>query len=249
LRYPAEVIAPARTLPGSYEELASEYYDPIRHPTCARFREASRMLISRWLGQRDAWRGQLCEVGAGDSVLAEALRIGNVQFDDVLLTDASPAMLRYSTRWRDRQVHLAVADAASLPLEAQGVTLVVASLGDPYNAYPFWREVRRVLRDRGECWFTTPSHEWATALRQHPDSRDWAVFEDARGTELRVWSRVLPELRQIRLIESAGLVIQEVRHVARKHLRDARLAPKLGVLPSDDRPVVTGYRVASSVEV
>src|SRR5690606_35896916 len=85
---------------GSYEALASEYYDAVRHPTCANFREASRLIINSWLDTAWPDSGWVCEVGAGQSLLAELIEERELPFDRVLITDASPSMLRHSQHWQ-----------------------------------------------------------------------------------------------------------------------------------------------------
>src|SRR2546429_557442 len=106
--------APAGLALGSYEELASEYYDPLRHPTCANFREASALILKKWVM---AHPGQFrWEVGAGDSVLAELLSESAPGTKGVVIADASLSMLKYSSRWTTQGALLVVSRAESLPV-------------------------------------------------------------------------------------------------------------------------------------
>ena len=79
----------------TYETLAPEYYDPVRHPTCANFRYASKQIIKPWLEKLTDYR-PICEVGAGKSVAAELLLEAGESTADLFLTDSSQSMLEYS---------------------------------------------------------------------------------------------------------------------------------------------------------
>src|SRR4051812_31374099 len=92
---------------GTYEDLAEEYYDPARHPTSANFRDGSLMLLERSLSLRPSPDGELWDVGAGDSVLAEVLARAGKDLSRVTAVDSSARMLEHSRRWRDLGVELA----------------------------------------------------------------------------------------------------------------------------------------------
>src|SRR6266851_1243674 len=71
---------------GSYEDVASEYYDVRLHPTCADFRIASRSFLLKLFREQNP-RGRIADVGCGHSLLSEFVT------NDLVLVDASPKML------------------------------------------------------------------------------------------------------------------------------------------------------------
>jgi SAM-dependent methyltransferase len=225
---------------GSYHDLADEYYDAERHPTCANFREGSVLLVERWLDGQSEVAGPRWDVGAGDSVLAEVLAARGVDLEGTIALDESPSMLAHSAKWAARGLRLVVGKAERIPAENGSVPFVLASLGDPYNTDEWWLEVARVLAPEGVCLFTTPTHEWAEGFRDG-GAPDIAEFELADGRKVLVPSVVRPPEDQMRQIERAGLRVDTVEHVTRGELRRSPLSPKLTVLEGDDAPVVRGY--------
>src|ERR1700728_1042873 len=153
----------------SYDLIAQEYYDPKRHPTCANFRDASRILLRRWLAPTPT-QARICDVGAGRSLSAEILREERRSLGLLVLVDQSRPMLAYSEGWRGDGATLCVASASALPYSSEYFDVVASSLGDPYNLDSFWAEIHRVLKIGGKCFFTTPSYDWAQAFRSAPDS-------------------------------------------------------------------------------
>jgi ubiquinone/menaquinone biosynthesis C-methylase UbiE len=224
-----------------YEDLAAEYYDPFRHPTSANFREGSSQILADWLSPlpEDA---RVCEVGAGDSIVAAVLAAAGRTLERLLITDNSPKMLSYSSRWKALGARTALAGATDLPVDAGEVDVLVASLGDPYNTSSFWVEAKRVLSPGGSCFYTTPSNQWALALRRESGLESWAVFETVSSESVRVPSLVFDEPQQRGLIENAGLKAYDVCHFSRSSLRHSPvISPKLLVLPDPEEPIVTGY--------
>jgi SAM-dependent methyltransferase len=230
------------TIASSYELVAMEYYDPERHPTCANFREASRIVLRR-MPSLVSGHLNICEVGPGKSLLAEVLAQTNGNVASLTLVDESPSMLRYSEAWRNLGVELRVASAFVLPFTPGTFDLVVSCLGDPYNSTTFWREVYRVLRPHGKCLFTTPSWEWAKAFREDADavSMHSSAFELADGTRVLLPSHIYSEQDQIELMRSAGLAVSVVTHVSIGDLAGQKLSPKLVLTRGTDANVVTGY--------
>ncbi len=229
---------------GTYEDVASEYYDAHRHPTCANFREASCSLLDQWLRTFSFGSGWVCEVGAGKSLLAELLAARGRSLSRVVLIDSSPGMLAYSKRWCALGASLALATVEMLPLVSESVELLVASVGDPYNEVAFWKEVRRVLQPRGVSLFTTPSYEWASAFRiAAANGLRKADFELSDGRCIQVPSLIYPEVVQIELFEQSRLVVSEIAQVPRAALRSTRVSPKLLVSQDANAPVISGYVV------
>lgn len=234
---------------GTYEDLASEYYDEDRHPTCANFREGSSRLLCDWLRTHRVEQAWLGEVGPGKSVVAELLAADDVPLGRLVLIDSSPSMLAYSKGRVSRGVRLLIGDATALPLVSESVDLLVSSLGDSYNVGALWREVYRVLRPGGMSLFTTPSYDWARSFRrtENPDNMMLAEFELSDGRHVAVPSWIYPVRSQVNLIESSGLLVKDLADVAISDLKSGRLSPKLVIERGMDASVVTGYVVSKAV--
>lgn len=228
---------------GSYEDVASEYYDGERHPTAANFRNASALLLEAWLPAAFPQDGEIVEVGAGRSLLAEQLHDVGMPMDSLTLTDASEVMLDYSRVWERYGARIEVADAASLPIEDGTVALLVSILGDPYNTPAFWREVARVLRPDGTCLFTTPSHRWSEAFRAQAEEPPLCAEFVVGGGPVLVPSFIYPVEEQTRLIEDAGLHVADVSEVRLSQLSKGALSPKITRSINGNDSVVTGYRM------
>jgi len=194
----------------NYELLGPEYYDAVRHPTCAELRFASKALISTSLPTES--EGLLLEVGAGDSLLAELLVEHGRSLSQLLITDANPAMLTHSTHWRRSGARTALATSDALPVRDGEVGLIISSLGDPYNEPAFWREAARVLIPGGRVLFTSPSYDFAHALRNGAHSASLLLGDSGATT---VPSIVLSEDEQRAMIEDAGLSLVSVTHFKR----------------------------------
>ena len=154
----------------AYEDLASEYYDETRHPTCANFRWASKSILDKHLRVAEMTGALICEVGAGRSLLAELLATRLKTLRRLILLDSSPGMLDHSSRWRDVGAQLRVGDATEPDLATASIGFLFASLADPYNGPRFWSESARILKRGATLLFTTPSFEWARSYRSsmHP---------------------------------------------------------------------------------
>src|SRR5260370_39454471 len=81
---------------GTYEDVALEYYDAARHPTCANFREATRIGLRRRLRTGRTGNETYFEIGAGKSLLLEELIGQSLPLKNVSLIDSSPTMLKHS---------------------------------------------------------------------------------------------------------------------------------------------------------
>jgi SAM-dependent methyltransferase len=223
----------------SYEDIALEYYDHRRHPTCRDLRELSIRFLGPRLRAGLPDDGCLVEVGPGLSVLAPAAAATDA-LSRVILVDSSPRMLSYSSQWIASGARSVVASADATGLQSGTVSLIVSSLGDPYNRPGFWREVARLLKPGGRCLFTMPSFEWSSRFRSHSE-RHVAEFLGADGARLLMPSYVNDEVQQISIIEAAGLCVEE-RKAFGTELLDAEPAPKLLCIGPGD-PVVSAYVV------
>lgn len=225
-----------------YQDIASEYYDSMRHPTCANFREASSLLIDKWLRIIQPGGGVFCEVGAGDSLLAELLSSSGVAARELIITDSSLAMLSYSKRWSSTSTHLVLSDAMNLPFSDHSVDLLVSSLGDPYNLPEFWDEVYRVLTPGSIALFTTPAYSWARVFRTK-SHRDFtaAQFDLLDGGSIDLPSWINPVREQIEIIEKSGLKVVETSTVSISEIGSNHLSPKLMIERGPGAEVVEGY--------
>lgn len=224
--------------PAAFDQIATEYYDSTRHPTCANFETASVRLL-RDSNLAACYRRRVLEVGSGRSVVAKLFRELGASLSQLLLTDASAAMLSYSADYAKLGARTIVAEADRLPVSAQGVGVLVSSLGDPYNRPAFWREAFRILAPGGIGFFTTPSYEWARSFRRM--SSESAGYELRDGTSAFFPSFIYAESHQRSMIESAGFLVTATRRVDLGVLAGHVISPKLlchGTLSS----IVTLYQ-------
>jgi SAM-dependent methyltransferase len=228
---------------GTYEELAEEYYDASRHPTCANFRQASAVLLRKWSSNLPSELGSSCEIGPGRSLLAEFRTLGKFSTRALLLVDSSPSMLEHSRFYSGYGQRGIIGAATALPVKDDSVEFVASFLGDPYNVPEFWREVYRVLKVGGKFVFTTPSYEWASAFRAGlgAEEKASAEFLLSNGRKVFVPSFILPEKKQRELIASANFQILDFAGVRASDLGHQRLSPKLMVNNTKELVVVTGY--------
>ena len=223
----------ASTGPTPYDALADEYYDPIRHPTCAAFRDASIHLLRRAFGALGGV-GEILDVGCGRSVLCELHEA--VRCEHITALDDSAKMLEHSRACFGDRGSLVHASAVETGLKSESFDVVVASAGDPYNVPAFWRECRRLLKPDGRVFFTTPSNVWATRFRRtEGTAAHIAAFFLADGTQIDTPSFVFPESEQIEMMEGAGL---RARLLDRETLEELEargvVAPKLNaVMPNE----------------
>jgi SAM-dependent methyltransferase len=226
----------------SYETLAAEYYDAIRHPTCANFHEASRLLIES-LAVDYSQPGLVCEVGCGMSILAEVLVDGMDGLSRLLLTDSSPSMLEHSADWVNKGATALVADAAELPFGNDSVGFCLASLGDPYNDQQLWPELSRVLSVGGHIVFTTPSYEWASRYRASEGSEiSTAEFWLSDGSVIAAPSIILDVGAQTNMIAATqSLRVIKVQTMQYSQLPSLNISPKLKIAEDGNLPIVTAY--------
>ena len=163
----SKIMSPSESLVlGSYQDVFPEYYNKIRHPTCYNFRDGSFKILEKFLSRYPLKNGLVYDIGAGSSVVAEILEKTNKSLENLKLLDSSPGMLCHSNRYKDLGAELVVSYADSIPSENNSISLIAASLGDPFNERNFWKEVARTLKPGGKCFFTTPSFAWANLFRK-----------------------------------------------------------------------------------
>jgi len=226
--------------------VAEEYYIRSRHPTCDNFRAASKMIIATWLNKIP--KGvSICEVGAGRSVVAEHLIEIGVPLHNLLITDQSARMLKYSAQLLQFGAFVKEADAAHLPIPVESVDYLISSLGDPYNLPVFWTEVARVLTSTGKAIFTTPAYKWARHFRANTEQTfKNAEFELIDGSRVLLPSFIYSDCEQQNMIRAAGLKVIATRHILIRDLEGESLSPKLGLDRGQDGEVVSGYLIGKS---
>lgn len=222
-----------------YEDIAAEYYDPRLHPTCRDLRELSDQFFRSHLLAGLPDDGDLVEIGPGSSTLAPvAAAMGALS--RVILVDSSRRMLSYSDQWIAAGARSVVASAGATGLRSGSVSLIVSSLGDPYNVPEFWREVARLLKPNGRCLFTTPSFKWSSHFRSGSD-QEVAEFLRSDGARLFMPSYVNDEKQQVLMIEAAGLFVEGWEAFGTE-LLSTEPAPKL-LCVRTGTPVVAAYVV------
>lgn len=233
---------PVASVLSSYDYVAVEYYDSVRHPTCANFRTASDLLLDQWFQTYAIDAGWICEVGPGRSATAEQLLKRGVALTNLVLVDSSALMLSYSNEWRGQGLHFIQGDAKALGVASEMVDLVVSSLGDPYNTVNFWHEASRVLRPGGKIFFTTPAYEWALAFRDKEEtSISAAQFDLVTGQTVAVPSFIYPRSEQLNMLRNENLQVDRIDCVTIGSLPTRGLSSKLLIDRGSQAEIVTGY--------
>lgn len=231
---------------GSYAELAAEYYDSARHPTCANFREASALFLAEELSAFNLNTWLVTEIGAGRSLVAELMPPAVLARRRLVLIDASSEMLAHSTQWLAAGALGIVADARRLPVRDGCFSAVVVALGDAFNDQEFWHEVARVLRPGGLCLFTAPAFAWAQVFRSSVGARmEWAEFLTGDGKTLALPSIILPPNQQQEMIESTGLVVVRQRTITLREIVRTPWSSKLLPSRGTNAAVVDAFVVES----
>ena len=226
----------------TYDDVAAEYYDAVRHPTCANFFELSAAFLAPRIQKYASAAKAILEVGTGRSIVAPIVAANKLPLSHVTLLDQSPRMLENSQDWERRGARLLVADAASTGLPHTSFELIVSSLGDPYNDASFWQEVGRLLDSGGVCLFTTPAWEWSQRFRAESHRRV-AEFVLAGGAKALVRSDIPSVATQSEMIDGAGLYVDEVQVLNAAQL-SGPLSPKLLIEGQiSPLPVVRGFAI------
>lgn len=228
------------TAEAAYHKIAPEYYDSNRHPTCANFRDASARGLRIWFDRCCDPYTHLIEVGAGKSIVLEYLNKSGIQLSKFLVTDASPIMLNYSRNLKTGREQFKVASAEHLPALDGEFSVLVASLGDPYNNFSFWCEAYRILRPNGKILFTTPTHEWATCFRRNKD-KNIAEFELSDGQKIFAPSFIFSVDEQVDLMRSAGFRTLAIREVWLNEIDNSCISTKLTLAELSCVPIVRAY--------
>ncbi len=223
----------------TYDAVAAEYYDPVRHPTSANFSELSNRFLDPRIRKYATAVMNILEIGAGRSTVAPIMSAAGLPLRKLTLVDKSPLMLEHSREWARHGVRLVVDDACApgLPLESFG--LITGALGDPYNCPSFWQSTAQLLQRRGICLFTIPAREWAERFREAA-ALTLAEFALADGNVVLVRSNIPPLDEQIRLVTDAGLQVIETQGLTAAQLSGPHSAKLLLSVETSGLPIVHG---------
>ena len=190
-----------------YDQVADEYYDPDRHPTCANFRQLAHLFISDlrrdFIFEEKLRNGRVLETGAAFSLAAEIMSRDFGNLSNLTIQDASEAMLAHSVRWQNSLKEIYVSDARQLRAGDASYDIIFSILADPYNDARLWTEISRVLAEGGYWVLTTPSHHWAKKFRSGSDLKS-SRFVIAYQEEVDLPSFTYPVPQVIRGVENAG---------------------------------------------
>jgi SAM-dependent methyltransferase len=215
-----------------YESVAAEYYNEQHHPTCADFREASRVYLKR-VFEFERPAGRLADVGCGQSLISEFAS------DDLVLIDESPAMLDLNLDHREKRRF----NVVESPFGNSEFDWIFAVLADPYNEIGAWLNIAKALRPEGQCVFIVPSYCWASKFRASSKNEitGKARFDLLSGESLFLPSTILLPEKQKTLISSSGLHVDRIDHVYVSDLAGIR-SEKISSVLMEDEALLDIYR-------
>jgi hypothetical protein len=151
-------------------------------------------------------------------------------------------MLAHSVKTIKGEYSAVLGNTLQLPFADQSISLLLATLGDPYNVPKFWQEVARVLVAHGSIIFTTPSHVWSSAFRREVDEeQNTAEFDTRDGRRILVPSFICPKDQQLDMMNTYGLQAKATMHVTLGQLESTTVSTKLRCASLEE--IVTGYLV------
>jgi trans-aconitate methyltransferase len=215
----------------AYDKVALEYYDEIRHPTCADLREASRLFFARLFEKEDP-SGRLADIGCGRSLVAEFKK------SELVLVDSSTQMLDQN----NFEIKRRVIDVEFESFGESEFDWIFAVLADPYNSISSWNNIFKALKVSGTCVFIVPSFVWSQKfrLRDSGEREGFARFIIAGGEDVFLRSVIVSSQEQEQLIIRAGLQLHRCEHVYTKDMTMIKSAKISGVL-SPDEPILDIY--------
>ena len=210
---------------GSYDAVALEYYDQKLHPTCADFRDATRVALTRLFNEENP-KGRIGDVGCGLSLVKEF--VGS----NLVLIDASQKMLEKNTEVAERRMF----DVEQAPFANSEFDWLFALLADPFNTRSAWENIGRSLKVGGKCYFVVPSYSWVKKFRDNSEAEreGYARFETADKSEVFLPSFVYSPVEQVSLIASVGLHVLKFEQIARSDLVEVRSSKIQDYLSADD---------------
>jgi hypothetical protein len=204
LRGPAAFKSSETLKMGSYDDVASEYYDAELHPTCADFRAASRVFLQTFFSKEKP-QGRIADVGCGLSLL------NGFVHENLVLVDSSIRMLRRNVGPAEKRL----VNVEEKGFGSSEFDWVFAILADPFNSIPAWKNIREALRERGRGVFIVPSYCWVSKFRSRvPEERPrLARFVRADKSSVFLPSIVYSRAEQSALIESGGMLLTDFEQV------------------------------------
>lgn len=217
----------------TYDAVGAEYYDDLRHPTCADFREASLILLRR-IFHEDHPTGRIADIGCGRSQVAEVAR------GSLVLVDESSEMISLNGEDHESRVINIVEETFG---DAE-FDWIFAVLADPYNEVRAWENISKALKPNGRCVFITPSYSWATKYRTPSmgEVAGKARFDLRSGRSIFLPSTILSPARQRELVLSVGLQVVRVEHVLVRELSKVR-SEKISSALDENDPILDVYWV------
>jgi SAM-dependent methyltransferase len=216
---------------GSYDDVASEYYDERLHPTCADFRDASRIFLRAFF-QKEKPEGRIADLGCGLSLLRE------VVLGSLVLVDSSAQMLGRNVSAVEKRL----ADVEASSFGDAEFDWIFAILADPYNSSLAWLNIARALKSGGRCLFIVPSHRWVSQFRSIASGEQigYARFDRSDNSSVLLPSKVYSQVEQVSLIHSVSMRTIDCGHVFVRELTNIRSRKISEFLASDD-PLLDVY--------
>lgn len=183
-----------RTNAEGYSRVSAEFTDENR-PTTACFHEATRPFWSTVANEARTERCKILEIGPGRNWLRRNFDWTGVEY---YAAEVSSQMVDYV----DERV--VVASARALPFERNAFDMILGALADPYLYPAALLEIKRVLKNGGRFFMTTPAREWSQHVRQQQQSNQ-TTFTLSNGPAT-VYSFTYYADDLTRLLEQAGFV-------------------------------------------
>jgi len=228
-----------------YDDIAEEYYDSSRHPTCANFREISKNFLTEnilYLIESAI----IFDIGAGNSIVAEIKSEIKSISARVVISDKSRNMINNSRSLHAYIDAVCICDAQkdlSAMVDYFGkCDLAICNLGDPYNTKNFWLQLSRIVKDQGNVIFTTPSYEWSQSFRANHQNGNLVSAEFATKNGVKhVPSFIHSNKTQSKMMDRYGFQIQSIEKLALNRLSSNNISEKISSSIDKREGVVTAY--------
>lgn len=184
-----------------YNGIAPDFNEEER-VTTANFHELSVDFFSN-VFERDILDGMdVLELGPGRGWLRKNFNWKEVNYKCVDISEEMICLIDEEEKY--------VSSVSELPFENNYFDVIISSLGDPYFYPEALNEISRVLKHKGKFIFSTPSNEWAKAIR---GDNNKTIFRGSKGGQFEVYSFTYDRGCMIDLWEAYGMdpiIIQSV---------------------------------------